>query len=913
LVRHVAVAAILDSFSSVVMLAQTHRASIRGIVEDGAGPRMSAVEIGVMDERTRESRSVKTDHEGRFTIVEMPPGVYRLTIDHAGYGRFIARAELAMNQDYWLNVRLQQGDMIQAVDIVGPFFPSDHDIPAVHMLLTERDLNEWPIESGNVLELARLAPGTASAVQGSRAAQAGRFAMHVNGAREDFTNYLLDGVSNLDPAWNTPVVRSTFDSIREFQVFTSNFDASFGRTAGAQISAVTKSGTNTLAGSFYGFGRGTWLGGRNHFAPKEGPAPEYTRAQAGGTIGGPVVENRTFFFADYERTRLREAVMRPASPTFLPPPGSAVSLVRHDDVHIGDVRLDQVLGDGRHLTGRYSLTDRNVFEPFPAGGVRPLLLFPATVPQRGQNVALLMTHVPSSAFVNDVRVAYNRASFRTNALLGYAPPALFDLSTDRRTETLQIADTVTTSHGHHTVKAGGEWVAGRLRISPAPAREVDQLRTSSAALFLQNDWRPVSTLSVTAGVRYEYATPPTDPENRAPLYDVATGTLVRVGSGGTPRGGFVGDRNNIGPRLGFAWTVGPDRMNVIRGGYGVSYNQTPLATSALLFPTGIFSPSAIGYQRDLQTPRLDAWTLNFQHQLGQSRSFEFAYDGSRGRHLLAARDINQPAATPALRNPRPNPLFSDITLLESRAASTYNAFHVRYQQRPATGTSIFAQYTLGRATDDASGVFPTAGDPNFPQNSLDLRSERARSSFDIRHRFAGAITRPLPFNKGQFLGNLGFLSRALADSDLEAVATFESGRPFTVLLADVDNSNTGSSRFVGANDRPNVNGNPALPRGSESAWFNTNAFSMPPFGTFGSSGRNALTGPGYKRVDAAFVRHIRFGAADRASVDLRVEAFNLLSTVNYDLPDLYYGSPTFGRLLSAGSPRRVQFGVRASF
>ena len=130
--------------------------------------------------------------------------------------------------------------------------------------------------------------------------------MNVGGVREDANNFVLDGVYNVDPTSNTPVVRPPAEAIRQFQVFTSGYDASFGRSGGAQVSAVTKSGTNVFTGSVYELARGTALGGRNHFAPKEGPAPEYTRHQFGATVGGPVVRNRTFFFVDYERTFARE-------------------------------------------------------------------------------------------------------------------------------------------------------------------------------------------------------------------------------------------------------------------------------------------------------------------------------------------------------------------------------------------------------------------------------------------------------------------------------------------------------------------------------------------------------------------------------------------------------------------------------
>jgi hypothetical protein len=276
--------------------------------------------------------------------------------------------------------------------------------------------------------------------------------------------------------------------------------------------------------------------------------------------------------------------------------------------------------------------------------------------------------------------------------------------------------------------------------------------------------------------------------------------------------------------------------------------------------------------------------------------------------------MNQAPASAVPLNLRPNPFFADITLIESRGTSRYNALQVRYQQRPAHGMSVHMAYTLGKSTDDASGFFTSAGDPNFPQNSLDPAAERGPSSFDIRHRFTAGAIMPVPFGTGQpMLANQGWLSKALADMEVRLVFTFQTGRPFTVaLLPDVDNSNTGRSNLgFGNNDRPNVNGDPSLDAGTADEWFDTSAFSMPAFGTFGNSGRNAYRGPGYSNLNVSLVKPIRFGLT--RTVELRLEAFNLLNRINYDLPDAFFGSPTFGRILSAQDPRRFQLGVRGTF
>jgi hypothetical protein len=209
---------------------------------------------------------------------------------------------------------------------------------------------------------------------------------------------------------------------------------------------------------------------------------------------------------------------------------------------------------------------------------------------------------------------------------------------------------------------------------------------------------------------------------------------------------------------------------------------------------------------------------------------------------------------------------------------------------------MLVAYTLGKSMDDASGFFTSAGDPNFPQDSANLDAEWGRSSFDVRHRFSVSFSYDLPF-----------------DFTVSGIVQMQSGRPFTVaLLPEVDNSNTGrSSLGFGANDRPNVSGNAASANATSDQWFNTSAFSMPAFGTFGNAGRNILEGPGFQNVNLAVIK--RLPLAGRTSLQLRAEAFNLLNRVNFALPDNFFGSPTFGQILSAGSPRHIQFGARFMF
>ena len=360
-----------------------------------------------------------------------------------------------------------------------------------------------------------------------------------------------------------------------------------------------------------------------------------------------------------------------------------------------------------------------------------------------------------------------------------------------------------------------------------------RLRTENVGFFVQDQWRATSTLTLTAGLRYELTSPPVDAEDRATVYDQATGRLVQVGTGGVPRAGYETDRNNFAPRLGFAWSATPE--TVVRGAYGIYYNLSALAPSEGLYfsdpyfhldfffpaqglpPLTLYDPfpenypipspqSGFTFQRDLETPYLQHFSVGVQRQLGATRSVEATYVGSRGSSLVTGRDLNQPRPSTMSPNLRPNPFFGDITILESAGRSEYNSLQLKFEQRSVNGVSVLGAYTLARSEDDASGFFPSAGDPNYPQDSQNMAAEFGRSSFDVRHRLSVGLVWDIPSGDAQD-GVVGLL---LSDWQVSGVLTLQSGRPFTVaLLQEIDNSNTGRANLgFGYNDRPNVTGDP---------------------------------------------------------------------------------------------------------
>jgi Carboxypeptidase regulatory-like domain/TonB dependent receptor len=452
-------------------------------------------------------------------------------------------------------------------------------------------------------------------------------------------------------------------------------------------------------------------------------------------------------------------------------------------------------------------------------------------------------------------------------------------------------------------------------------------RTTSTGVFVQDDWKVNRCLTLNLGLRYEYNSPPVDPYNRMSAFNLATGTIAQVGTDGVSRSGIRPDYTNFAPRVGFAYAL--DSNTVLRGGYGIYYDagtltvnsamyfnppyfniyvffptQASLLTMANPFPlNGGYSPPATLSTLDpnLTTAYIQSWNLNLQREVHGVGTFSVAYAGSKGTHLIRSLDLNQPYPGPGPISSRaPYPQYSNIFFAESSADSEYQSLQFSFNRRLARGLSVLAAYTFSKSMDDTSAFLGTTGDPNFPQNSHDYHAEHALSSFDTPQRAVIAYVYDLPFR-----------NRLLRHLETAAIITAQSGQPFTPILEE-DNSNTGNIGGQFGSDRPNVVGNPSLPDPSAAEWFNTSAFAIPAPYTFGNAGRNILRGPGLATVDMSLSR--RFQIAERASLLVQAQAFNMLNRENLNLPDLYVDSPaTFGKIFSAKDPRQVQLAMRFSF
>ena len=485
----------------------------------------------------------------------------------------------------------------------------------------------------------------------------------------------------------------------------------------------------------------------------------------------------------------------------------------------------------------------------------------------------------------------------------------------------------------------------------------EQGRSTWFHVYGQDDWHVSSRLTLNYGLRYEINGQMNDINNELSAVDLSV-----------PGGRFViasDDSGNISPaaqpllsqipipyvtssqagwtaallrpsylrfapRVGGAWSVTP--TTVVRGGFGIFLNQwaysvqqafaenlpffelktinapsdtkvPPYQTDTMLLATGNGTIGGTTMDHNFQTEYAKNATAEVQHELTSNTMVQVSYLWSdiTGADSSTVLNVPQPGPGPIAAR-RPVPQLANIAEIRWNGYSIYNGVTFKISRRFSHGLSYSANYTLSKAIDDASDPGATVAETNLPQNVYDLSSERAPSSFDHRHRFVANVIYALPGPDGS-----GVLPALARDWQVTAIATLQSGSPFTVNLGtDVANIGSGPAQRPNASCDPNVGG-----AGTPAQWFNTSCFSLPAAYTFGNSGRNTVLGPGYGDVDLGVQRSIRLSQG--AQLQLRWEVFNLFNRVNFDTPNRTAFTANFGRIFSAEPARQMQFGIKMIF
>ncbi len=470
------------------------------------------------------------------------------------------------------------------------------------------------------------------------------------------------------------------------------------------------------------------------------------------------------------------------------------------------------------------------------------------------------------------------------------------------------------------------------------------------AFFVQDDWRVTNWLTLNLGLRYELQTPLTEESGRLGNFIPEFGEVVLSGDPRLPEGLLYTDKNNWGPRVGFAFRPFKDDKTVIRGGAGIYYsletfnpirqqlaNNFPFlqretynrnSSNILLmslqnpFPSaqisgGVSTPT--GMPTNFNTPEVYQYNLTLERELAEDLAFEIGYVGSQGRFLGRRYDLNILYPTGAVTGPvggvytpvtaRLFPTLGTIQYQEQTANSYYDGLQTSLRRRSKNGLTLLLSYTYSKAIDTASSTNnSTTGTQKFPQDVRNFAEEKALADFDRRHQFTGSFNYELPFGRGRMFlsGARGFTDAILGGWQLNGIVSILSGRPFTPQYSSADI----------AQQRPDLIGDPYanVPAGLA---FNPAAFTRPVASPtdptlFGNAGRNILTGPWFNSTDLSLMKNFRI--TEKSKLQFRWEVFNVFNNPNFQVPVFQLDASNVGTYTqTANENREMQFALKFLF
>src|SRR5216684_165578 len=289
--------------------------SFLGTVTDKSGSAISGASVRVTSQGTGASREAKTDDAGHYIISLLPVSIYTIRVEFQGFAAVESKdVKLQVNEQRELDFVLSPATVGSTVEVVANEVAVETANPSLGQVITSQQVSQLPLNGRDFVQLATLTPGTTAETNPnsffttsatSEVAARGPFSLSVGGSRPNSTDWLIDGVDNNELTAGGISILSSIDSIQEFKVLTYNYSAEYGTRAGPTVLLTTKSGINSFHGSLFEFLRNTSLDAKSFFATS---AEKFNLNQFGGSVGGPVRKNKTFFFLDGEQKYQRHGI-----------------------------------------------------------------------------------------------------------------------------------------------------------------------------------------------------------------------------------------------------------------------------------------------------------------------------------------------------------------------------------------------------------------------------------------------------------------------------------------------------------------------------------------------------------------------------------------------------------------------------
>jgi hypothetical protein len=973
----VAFVAGLFVLAAATALAQEGVSSLRGRVLDQQGAVLPGVVIVVTHTESGIFRQLVSNADGSYFVTGLTPGRYRVAAELEGFKKYERPSVLMeVGKTTQIDLTLEVGALEESVTVTSAAPLIDLTSKEVGGNVSQAELTELPNQTRNALNAVGLMPGVV-VTRGSLFASDN---LSVNGQSNTNNNFMVDGAGNQDDYLGANYggqTRTALESIQEFQVLTGQFDAEYGRTTGAIINAVTKSGTNVFRGSAVAVYSDYKMTAKDFLVKQDNLGkPESTHIEYGGTLGGPIVKDKAHFFYSLERVMLDD----PRRNTFEARPELDFASTQQTRVWNHMWRFDHQINANNTWGIRHLLEYSPTFNQISG---RITLAAKATEHDIDRTTVGTWNSVFSNTKFNTVKISttFEDNGFASDAYWAGTPqeelPPRLNMLTfgdqittsagSRINNNFELVDTFNwflpnTAGGEHQMKMGFQFIYASIALPtdanrngtftfstdkpfdandpytyperfsilvPEGSRAFQ--KQSSYGLFLQDKWR-LDNVTIDLGVRYELEVTPT----AAPV-----NPLMAAGQ-------YPVDKNNFGPRIGFAWNPGGSRAAVVRGGYGMFFEKTRLGATAgfvapttmvfsnsftASFPTSTADPGPskgqlptnpylvngpvvnwallnaaypAGVEKrntgtvyldnpDRKVPYIHQVSLGYQRQLGPQLSTAIDFVQSWTRDQLITFNLN-----PATR----------ATTGRTAALSYHDLQDIAGQ----LGISAFRNPVLTRQ-NDGSGTYSGL---NFQLEKRMSNNWSARVSYALarsRSNFGNgnqADDNPFQYldekrldlsegpNSFNHVHNFVFSGRVqvprTGGMTVSGTYRWMTGSAFTIMDTTYDVDQNGNLYDpLPAGDYCGVGRNP--------------------FCTTSVGGRNGAYGPTFTQTDMRFGWRLHpFG---QATLDAYFEVFNIMNITNWSNPSGDRRSTSFLDLTALaganGYPRQGQFGFRFGF